>query len=310
MKNTIYLDKNKRKYKGNLHTHTTRSDGFYSPEEVIKLYKDKNYNFLCFTDHETYFNSDEFNCENFILLSGYEMACYMEDANFGNEFHINGFLDESIKSNFRLEHNEKLERPTVKGLSEMQGLINSLHLQGNLVVLNHPFWSKNRAEDLLKLKGPVALEIYNNHHQVERNEELGYSVDYWDYLLRNGLKIYGVANDDAHVINEFFGGWIFVQAPSLDSQAIIDSIKVGSFYSTTGPEIFDLRVVDDIILVSSSNVKTIKFITCSGESKIVSSQDGYPINSASYEIQGSEKYVRLECIDFKGKRSWSNPIFI
>lgn len=38
-------------YKGNLHTHTTNSDGAYTPEKTIALYKSKDYDFLALTDH-------------------------------------------------------------------------------------------------------------------------------------------------------------------------------------------------------------------------------------------------------------------
>ena len=37
--------------KGNLHTHSTRSDGAKSPEQVCDLYKDAGYDFLALTDH-------------------------------------------------------------------------------------------------------------------------------------------------------------------------------------------------------------------------------------------------------------------
>ena len=38
-------------YKGNLHTHTTNSDGELSPEDVISSYRKKGYDFLVITDH-------------------------------------------------------------------------------------------------------------------------------------------------------------------------------------------------------------------------------------------------------------------
>lgn len=38
-------------YKGNLHTHTTNSDGRLAPEVVINLYKEAGYDFLALTDH-------------------------------------------------------------------------------------------------------------------------------------------------------------------------------------------------------------------------------------------------------------------
>ena len=38
-------------YKGNLHTHTTRSDGHFDPEEVVRRYREADYDFLALTDH-------------------------------------------------------------------------------------------------------------------------------------------------------------------------------------------------------------------------------------------------------------------
>lgn len=37
--------------KGNTHTHTTRSDGKYSPSEVIEAYQELKYDFIFLTDH-------------------------------------------------------------------------------------------------------------------------------------------------------------------------------------------------------------------------------------------------------------------
>ena len=38
-------------FKGNIHTHTTNSDGDSSPDHVSKWYKQNNYDFLVLTDH-------------------------------------------------------------------------------------------------------------------------------------------------------------------------------------------------------------------------------------------------------------------
>ena len=60
----------KKWYKGNLHTHSTNSDGRLSPEEVIRLYREEGYDFLALTDH--WFMGEERQEENFLLLSGAE----------------------------------------------------------------------------------------------------------------------------------------------------------------------------------------------------------------------------------------------
>ena len=41
----------KRWYKGNLHTHTTMSDGDSTPEVVAQWYKEHGYQFLILSDH-------------------------------------------------------------------------------------------------------------------------------------------------------------------------------------------------------------------------------------------------------------------
>ncbi len=38
-------------YKGNLHTHTTESDGDAHPEDVVEWYKQHEYDFLVLSDH-------------------------------------------------------------------------------------------------------------------------------------------------------------------------------------------------------------------------------------------------------------------
>ena len=42
-------------YKGNLHTHTTLSDGAVAPDESIKRYKNAGYDFLAITDHRKFY---------------------------------------------------------------------------------------------------------------------------------------------------------------------------------------------------------------------------------------------------------------
>ena len=40
-----------RFFRGNLHTHSTRSDGALEPAEVCRRYRDEGYDFLALTDH-------------------------------------------------------------------------------------------------------------------------------------------------------------------------------------------------------------------------------------------------------------------
>ncbi len=313
MKSMIYLDGRLRKYKGNLHTHSTRSDGRYAPEVVIKAYKDKGYDFMCLSDHEIYFKSDAYDDDRFIMIDGYEMACEMSWRKTGQQYHVHGLLDRSLNSENEFDHDEEHAKPDYEGLDTIQSMIDEMREKGNLIIMNHPEWSRNKQEDLLKLQGYFAVEIYN--HQSEIDEAVGFGVRHWDYLLKNGRKVFGIAADDAHggeidiAISEFFGGWVNVEAEKLQQQSIIDALKNGRYYSSNGPEIHDLRVEDGFIQIECSPVKFIKFITHPFNGRTLYNKDASPISKGTYRVEGKEQYIRVECVDFEGNTAWSNPIF-
>ena len=63
----------KRWYKGNLHSHTTNSDGVWTPEQSAKNYRDAGYSFLCFSDHDLYTDyRRELGEKNFLIIPGWK----------------------------------------------------------------------------------------------------------------------------------------------------------------------------------------------------------------------------------------------
>ena len=61
-------------YKGNLHSHTTKSDGPLSPEKTVKYYQKKNYQFLCISDHGIITEVKNIKSEDFLVLKGAEFS--------------------------------------------------------------------------------------------------------------------------------------------------------------------------------------------------------------------------------------------
>ena len=91
--------------KGNIHTHTTESDGDADPKSVMKWYKDHEYDFLVITDHNhrTIIDFDNNNPQSekeLVLIPGEEVTAHvLEDfakniLNYGVDgkipIHING----------------------------------------------------------------------------------------------------------------------------------------------------------------------------------------------------------------------------
>src|SRR5688572_24689968 len=76
---TSVASKKLRWYKGNLHTHTTNSDGDSSPEDVVRWYKANGYDFVAITDHEHITAVDGLNSEfgkdgAFLVIRGQEVT--------------------------------------------------------------------------------------------------------------------------------------------------------------------------------------------------------------------------------------------
>ena len=79
-------------FKANLHTHTTVSDGKFTPEEVKEIYKSRGYQILAFTDHEKFISHQELNDTDFLALDSYELSITETDPGKKVEcYHLNLF---------------------------------------------------------------------------------------------------------------------------------------------------------------------------------------------------------------------------
>jgi len=93
----------------------------------------------------------------------------------------------------------------------------------------------------LKVKNNNLLEIFNGHPLVHNHGGGGVPglEEVWDFLLTSGMRIYGIAVDDAHHFTGEFGphrsnpgrGWIAVKARKLEAGEIIDNLEAGLFYA-------------------------------------------------------------------------------
>jgi len=62
-------------YKGNLHTHTTQSDGRLAPEQVVAWYDQNGYDFVAITDHDTFLDPTPLQgATRMTLIPGFEFS--------------------------------------------------------------------------------------------------------------------------------------------------------------------------------------------------------------------------------------------
>lgn len=313
-------------YKGNIHCHTTDSDGMLTPDEVVQLYKDAGYHFLAISDHNIFSDyRSRFDCEDFIILPAMEASAVL-------------YRDESKKVLLKVHHihgilgNEQMQKETKKGLfthlqrypeweyfgnwdgaEVAQKLQDELAARGCLTIYNHPVWSRVREDEFIHTKGLTALEIYN--YGTVNESATGYDALRWDVMLQNGSRIYATASDDNHnrEVEDSLGGYIVVKAEELSHEAVIQAILTGNYYSSSGPAIHDWGIKDGVAYVKCSPVSRVNFMAgnhVNAGLSVLSETGEDELTYAEFPLRGDEAYVRVECVDQYGKTAWSNPIFL
>lgn len=313
-------------YRGNLHCHSTGSDGRLSPRQLVELYRENGYHFLAITEHDLYTDYSPFlNSSNFVILPGLEASAELLDSTRPGcrkkVHHIQGILGSSHLARYRtspaLAHRENFPRSSYSdvwdGVKTADDLALSLQRRGLFTIYNHPVWSRVDISEIREQVGIRGIEIYN--YNTVNESGTGYQTLFWDALLRDEKNIYGFATDDNHnegTFEDSLGGAIIVNADSLTQEDLMTNIEAGNFYATSGPAIHAFGIEHGEAYVRSSGVARINLIAGgyvnAGATRIAASPD-IPITEARFRLSGLESYIRAECVDRDGKTAWTNAIF-
>ncbi|MGL4874498.1 MAG: hypothetical protein ACRC30_07610 [Clostridium sp.] len=280
--------------KGNLHTHTDNSPcGHYSLEKVIEMYTGykMKYDFLSITDHMLITNLEKFkDREDIILLEGVEFK-KGEKQSLG--INVLEYYDDG--ENYSNQNN------LFKRVSESNGI--NIICHPHLKTLD--YWTY---DELMKLDNYTGIEIFNNNVRMDC-KGIALATDLWDKLLSSGKKVYGFANDDMHIFSRAGGAYNYVLAKKKSKEAILEGIKRGSFYSSFGVKIKDIKIEGNIISLKKDDDRVpyvfFKFIGKNGE--VLKEEKGI---ESSYIIKGDEGYVRVEVYREDGAKAWTQPFFI
>lgn len=294
------FDKPGRFYRGNLHTHSNRSDGVLAPTDVVQAYRAAGYDFLALTDHflEQYnfpiTDTRPFRTANFTTILGAELHTPQIEA--GSLWHI---LAVGLPLDFA---------PTQPGETGPQ-LAARAAAAGAFVGIAHPAWYTLTLNDALSLEAAHAVEVYNETCTYDNDR--GESWHLTDMLLARGRRLLAYAADDAHFEPsrpDTFGGWVHVRSESLDPDALLAALKAGHYYSSQGPRIYDLSIDSSMVRIACSPARGV-FV--SGYSQRSRKQLGSAITECELPLdlfQGS--YCRVTIVDAAGKRAWTNPIWL
>jgi hypothetical protein len=179
---------------------------------------------------------------------------------------------------------------------------------GAYVAIAHPEWNGLTPEDGRMIASADAVEIYNHGCHVETDR--GYGVAVYDTLLSEGWRLTACATDDAHFHGpDHFGGWVMVKAEANEPQALLSALKAGEYYASTGPELHDMRIEGDMLVVKCSPADHIIAIGANAASKVAHG-DGLTRADLPLERFREGGWVRAAVHDAAGKRAWSNPIWL
>ena len=306
IRQAAFIDDNKM-LKGGLHCHTTRSDGSCTPEEVMRLHRENGYDFLAITDHRRY------NHVNFAPETGLTIIPGMEFDNGGSIPCKYGFrtyhtvcIGPSREDGNGFDHEEILPSAIAPDQQTYQVFLDKIHAKKNLTIYCHPEWSSTPARYFDKLRGNFAMEIWNSGCVIDN--DMDKDATYWDELLGQGIRIFGVATDDGHPIYHHCKGWVMVNAEN-NVNAILKALEDGAFYSSTGPEIYDFYVKDGKAVVECSPAAMIRLHSDCHPTRLCKDPEGKPVTRAEFDVSDYD-YIRITVIDEQGRHAWTNPIFL
>ena len=219
------------------------------------------------------------------------------------------------------------------------------HGKPMIAQLNHVNFADGvTVEESVGVKGLYFFEVYNGHPAVANwgHEGKGYPPTdrHWDVLLAMNISkdpdyiLYGTATDDAHNYHEFHSrnanpgrGWVMVRASKLEPDTLVEALKRGDFYASTGVVINEIRrearalsfdiAAEPGVTYATQFIGTLKGFDASSEevldadgnakprgSRLYSPTIGQVLKestdvSPSYTFTGEELYVRARVVSDK-----------
>jgi hypothetical protein len=299
-----------RWYKGNTHTHTRYSDGDSPPEVVVDWYESHGYDFLFLTDHNVLIPDD-----HLARLQRSRLAIWQGEEVTMGAVHVNGLgLREQILPS---QPGKSLAEPGIEETraERIRWAVQQILKQEGVAHLNHPnyLWTLT-IDDLLAVSELGLMEVANGHNMVnnEGDDTHPSTEAMWDALLATGRRVWGVASDDAHHFATWGEdrsnpgrGWLQVEADSARMPDILEAMRQGRFYASSGLELGGIEVTSTALTVEvAADEAQIDLI---GEGTVLDSVKG---SRARFDLgMIPSAYTRVRATAPDGSRLWTQPQF-
>lgn len=314
-------------FKGNMHAHTTLSDGKQTPEELKAFFKEHGYHFVAITDHDRSYTHPELDDDEFITLTSFEMSikelpevrtsqaprmkvCHLNFYAKERTNDVTPFYDSSRDTYSSAEDRAALiekfgDCRRVYSAESINAMVRFANENGFFVAYNHPRWSNENYAQYSQYEGLWGVEVYNTACWLGGLHED--NVHVVEDMLTDGKRVFLTCGDDNHSVETSGGAFVMVNAPSLTYDNIVDGLLNGKFYASTGPQFHSLTVEDGVVHVACSNVRQISLSTAGRRSAAVRGEN---VTTAAFPLTETDEYFRITLEDASGHRAYSQPCFL
>ena len=272
--------------KGNLHAHSTRSDGRREAQAVLEAYAKRGYDFFALTDHDIQSDYTGLDAKGMVLIPGNEVSAG------GCHILCLGTLER------------------VPPVPDRQQVINLINATGGLAILNHPDWLPNfnhcTYEMLEKFTNYSGMEIYNG--SIIDDPGSPFAFNKWDRLLGTGRIVWGHATDDSHLPKDDARGWdmALVPADRNEPRAILEALRTGCFYASSGVTIESIGVDGCTVNLRAPDAEAIEVVGEYGRRVAFVEETEIEFNAAELRDQ----HIRIQCYGRAGRMAWTQPFVL
>jgi hypothetical protein len=291
-----------------LHAHTTESDGDLPPRELAAAYAEAGYDVLAVTDHWRLTRTPS--AGRILGVPASELSCDLGAPGRVADVLVYGLREipddpGGDRRNWMVNEEEHWEQRTFASPAAAARFARE---QGAASFLAHPYWTgvdpvELDAEDLFD-----GIEVYNAGCEHESGR--GDSSAFWDAGLERGLPLACIAADDAHVaVTDIGHASTWVRAAERSPEAVVDALRTGRSYASSGPLLHELHRDGTTVAVSCSPCRLLVLQMEREQGVAVVARDGDPlITHAELHAPDAAAYVRLRAVDAAGRSAWSNVL--
>ena len=312
---TYLLPENGTFYKANLHSHSTVSDGRWTPEEIKRRYMEQGYSVVAYTDHHILAPHNELTDERFVALNGLEIGAIdgapkkrRKNCDFCL-IALSPDITERPLWDLTGTPPDELGRYVLMRFEPdfVNAVLADARRMGFFVTYNHPTWSLADYGDYIRYDGMHAMEICNYGCVALGYDE--HNARIYNDLLRAGKRLYCVAADDNHnKADDSFGGFTMIKAEALTYTQITAALQKGHFYASEGPTIGSLYYEDGKVYIRTSPAQAIR-ITKPIRSAGLRREPGKTVTEACFDVSPDDGYFFITVIGPDGSKAYTNACF-